>query len=258
MSRIPHMHPARGLLALATALLLIGACAPAGGGGDDGGDSGGTHANRVISYDPVNSTGATPDEWPYFFNPGAALGEWMGVLDVVSLGYDKNASDTFGGNIVLGLGSSTDSGDNACIRDGTGDDFIVYENAFATTTMIDNEVVTGTNSEVVLVAVSQNGNNWYPFPTNQNTALPLIDPERYTGYAGVSTSQSGGDRFDLATVIAAESALDNTFQACYVRLTDGGTAHMDYGNTQSDMYASGADIDAVTVIHPAAAPGLSP
>jgi len=43
-----------------------------------------------------------------------------------------------------------------------------------------------------------------------------------------------------------------------VRLTDGGTLYPDYGNSQSDLYDSGADIDAVEALNSVDAPGLTP
>ena len=43
-----------------------------------------------------------------------------------------------------------------------------------------------------------------------------------------------------------------------MRLTDGGMLYPDYGNTQTDLYDSGADIDAVLALHAQDAPGPSP
>jgi hypothetical protein len=78
----------------------------------------------------------------------------------------------------------------------------------------------------------------------------------------VTPTAQGGDRFDLTVLIAAHS-LAPDFRACYVRLTDGGTLTApydldDYGNHNSDLFSSGADIDAVVPLHSVAAPGLAP
>ena len=102
--------------------------------------------------------------------------------------------------------------------------------------------------------MSQDANTWYLFPPAEDTARSLLDPARYTNLAGVTPTAEGGDRFDLATI----PGLPAGFQACYVRLTDGGTRWADYGNTQSDLVLSGADIDAVQALHAAAASGLTP
>lgn len=240
--------PRAWLLASLCAVLL--GCG--GGRGSDGGSapSGvtqGVFADRVIQYAPVNSQNATAQQWPYFFQPEATLGAPGGVMDVASLGYDPSQASALGGEVVLGLG---DADGHRCATDGAGDDLVVYENPFRI--QVDGD--SGTNTEVALVEVSQDNSTWFTFPAQQNPALSLYDPARYTGYAGVIPVGEGGDRFDLADILG----LPGGFQACYVRLTDGGTLHGDYGNTQSDLYRSGADIDAVEALHSVAAPGLSP
>lgn len=236
---------ARAWLLASLCAVLFG-CGGGGGPGDSSAPSGGTQgvfADRVIQYAPVNSQNATAEQWPYFFQPEKTLGAPGGVMDVASLGYDPQAS---GGEVVLGLGNADG---HRCATDGAGDDLVVYENPFR----IQVDGNSGTNTEVALVAVSQDNNEWFTFPTQQNTRLPFYDPARYTGYAGVIPVSEGGDRFDLADI----ADLPDGFQACYVRLTDGGLSHEDYGNTQSDLYRSGADIDAVEALHSVAAPGLS-
>ena len=85
----------------------------------------------------------------------------------------------------------------------------------------------------------------------------LVEPQRYTNIGGVIPISEGGDVFDLADAIAYHG-LPADFQACYIRLTDGGTAIDDYGNFQTDQFKSGADIDAVGAFHYIAAPGLLP
>jgi hypothetical protein len=131
---------------------------------------------------------------------------------------------------------------------------VVYENAFRTA---DPQGNGGTNSELVLVAVSADLVSWHAFPVTIDASRPLVDPARYSGFAGTLPTGEGGNRFDLATLIPADG-LPAGYQACYVRLTDAGTVYADYGNTQSDLWASGADIDAVEALHSVAAPGLVP
>jgi hypothetical protein len=246
-------------------LLLAGGCG--GGGNKSNGTSTsaapGVFADRVIQYAPVNSLGATAAEWPYFFNPTVTLGAPGGMLDVASLGYavtagfdlalgyDPTSAAALGGQIVLGLG---DAEGHRCLVDGPGDDLAVYENAFRTT---DIKGAKGTNTELALVEVSGDSVTWHAFPATVDASRPLIDPARYAGFAGVTPTAEGGDRFDLAAVIAAHG-LPADFQACYVRLTDAGTRYADYGNTQSDLWASGADIDAVEGLHSVAAPDQVP
>lgn len=214
-------------------------------------------ANRVLTYAPVNSTGATEADWMWFFHPELALGAPGGTLDVGSLGYDKDAlTPTAGGSLTLGLGTAGNPAARACAVDGPGADLAVYENAFATVDATDGP---GTYSEVATVEVSADNATWYAVPYAIDAAKPLVDPARYSGLAGVTPTADGGDRFDLADVIAANPGLlDATFRACYVRLTDGGTRIDDYGNTQMDLYASGADIDAVQALHAEPAAGLAP
>jgi hypothetical protein len=131
----------------------------------------------------------------------------------------------------------------------------VYENPFVTVDPATG--VTGTNNEAATVEVSGDALAWYAFPVSIAEALPLVDPARYRNFAGITPTAEGGDRFDLAEVIAAH-ALSAGFRACYVRIVDGGTRHADFGNTQTDLHDSGADIDAVEALHAQPAPGLQP
>ncbi|MCH7663620.1 MAG: hypothetical protein IH859_07100 [Chloroflexi bacterium] len=142
--------------------------------------------------------------------------------------------------------------------DGAGADLAVYENPFVTSfTASDGTIFTGTNNEVATVAVSEDGTAWYEFPPSIDFARNLVERTRYRNFAGVTPTVEGGDRFDLAEIIAA-AGLSTGFRACYVRISDGGTRWPDYGNTQTDLHRSGADIDAVGALHSVAAPGLTP
>lgn len=239
--------------ALARLLMAAVLVAPAACGSDSGGTP--VYADRVVAYAPVIAAGVDEADWPYFFAPALALGAPGGLFDVASLGYDPDATDAPGGSITLGLGEAEGGGSPACAVDGDGDDLAVYENPFVTVDPATD--VTGTNSEVATLEVSADGVDWYAFPATLDDGLPLVAPARYGNLAGVTPTAEGGDRFDLAGVIAA-NGLPPDFSACYLRLTDGGTRYPDFGNTQTDLTTSGADIDAVQALHAAAAPGLEP
>ena len=214
------------------------------------------YANRVVAYNPVLQNGVTELEWPYFFHPENALAAPDDAFGVVSLGYDPSGEAILGGSITLGFGEITSTSEtpatpiNACAVDGDGADFSVYENPFAT-----KDPKTGTtiyNTEVATVEVAQvlpqDGGEWFLFPPIVDETLALGDPDRYKNLAGVTTIAEGGDLFDLADLIAHHD-LTAGFLACYIRLTDGGSIYADYGNTQTDQHASGADINAVEVFH---------
>lgn len=237
---------------LAAIVFALAACGGSGGSstssGSNGGGSTGVYADRVVAYNPVIDPAATEEFWPYFYDETLALGAPGGTLDTVSLGYDPVPADTLGGTLVLGFG---DDAGHRCIVDDVGDDLVVFENPFS---VLNHGAPIGVYSELAVVEVSADNATWYDFPHAIDSAFPLVDPARYSGFAGVVLRSKGGDRFDLADVIAAHS-LPADFQACYIRLTDGGTLYPDYGNTQSDLYASGADIDAVQALHSVAMPG---
>ena len=212
-------------------------------------------ANRWIAYDPVIGSGTTEPDWPFFYAPEVTFGAPGGVFGVASLGYDPASADSQGGTITLGLGEAGSGGTPHCAVNGTGADLAIYENPFITT---DPQTrIRGTNNEVATVAVSEDGTAWYEFPPSIDSARNLIEQARYRNFAGVTPTAEGGDRFDLAEIIAA-AGLSTDFRACYVRISDGGTRWPDYGNTQTDLHRSGADIDAVGALHSVAAPGLAP
>ena len=215
----------------------------------------GVFADRVVSYNPVNSTSASPAQWPYFFQPQTVLGPPCGddanaggQFDGISLGYDPSAADALGGTVVLGFG---DSSGHRCVVHGTAPDFAVYGNEFQLDSP--NHVY----NKIATVAVAQNADGpFYEFPpaySSDPSHADLRDPQHYVNFAGVMTTAAGGDRFDLAVVQAAYGLLAD-FQACYLELQDGGTRWPDYGNTQTDQYAGGAAIDAAEALHSAPAP----
>ena len=212
------------------------------------------YASRVLASAPLIPSGVTAAQWPYFFQPDAILGPPGDYTNVVSLGYNALARSAQGGSITIGLGTGGSGSQRSCIVDEAGSDFIVLENPFATTDP--GSGIPGTSNEIATAEVSSDGATWYEFLPDIDFTKNAVDPTRYTNFAGV---QVAGDLFDLAAVIAANpGTLDATFKACYVRLTDGGTRYPDYGNTQSDLYSSGADINSLQATHFETVPGIQP
>lgn len=238
------------------AVLVLGGCGD-GGGQNSGGTNPGVYANRVIGTpNIIVPDGVTAEQWPYFFQTSAVIGPPLGTFDVLSLGYDPLAlTPTLGGNVTVGLGDHNDSTDRVCAIDGEGVDLAVFENPFAAYDA--GSELTGTNSEVVTIEVSEDNTDWYHIPWSVDTNRGLVEPQRYTNLGGVIPISEGGDVFDLADAIAYHG-LPADFQACYIRLTDGGTAIDDYGNFQTDQFKSGADIDAVGAFHVTPSSGLTP
>ena len=230
--------------------VLLHACGDGGGEGTEDGN-GKIFANRVVDFSPVIPLNTTPADWPFFFQPDAALGEPGDTFDVVSLGYDTGAKV---GILTVGMGAGSGTTNAKCIVDGPGTDFVVFENAFRI-----GDGSLGTFNEVATVEVSDDGLRWFPFPWQiDENIIDLSDPARYTGFAGVLPVNEGGDPFDLSQVIEDNpGVLDANFRACFIRIRDGGMALADYGNTQSDLYNSGADINAIQAIHFETVTGLS-
>jgi hypothetical protein len=228
-----------GLTLLATKVIAFSLGQPSFGGG--------VFANRVIEYLPELPTGESTGSG--FYNPASALGAPKGPLHVVSLGDDRSAA---GGLLTLGFGDGLPGAPGAspyCIADETGPDFRIHENVF-----LFNDGSGPVNfTEAAYVEVSQNGTDFFRFTVTAPTSAAAVgDPASYAGLTGI---REGGDDFDLASLEQASG-----FQACYVRIVDGGAEVMDYDwdgawGTQSP---SGADIDAVEVLHAVESPGLSP
>jgi len=168
--------------------------------------------------------------------PGVVLGPSSGTgtgaqsLDVVSLGA--------GGSITVGFSTG------CCALDGDGDDLAVMENVFFIAGDESNRFI-----EAARVAVSQDGIEFYEFPTSVDETLPLGDPQRYSGFAGVEPVYPGelpggvgGDRFDLADV--------GLPWIRFVRITDANGAPEDPGDIMSMGYGmNGFDLDTVGAVH---------
>ncbi|MCA9773111.1 MAG: hypothetical protein KC466_11935, partial [Myxococcales bacterium] len=191
---------------------------------------------------------------------GAAAGFGQSRLPGVVLGPPKGAGALRQGLDVLTLGdggSITLAFTDNRVVDGPGPDLAVFENAFAQGGDPSVRFI-----ELARVEVSANGVDFFEFPSSVNPALPLGDPARYSGFAGVGCVDPlgepvapeafacgdgsgqlagiGGDSFDLQDLGLSE--------ARYVRVTDVGGDPADSG----DAFAGGFDLDAVAALHSAA------
>ena len=179
--------------------------------------------------------------------PDKALGKAIGdSFDVVVLGDAGRITLTFGGAIVNGAGA----------------DFAVFENSFSNTFL-----------ELARVDVSSDGTNFFRFPAYSFTPGPVngfgnVDPNNVFGFAG-KYPQGFGTLFDLND-LAGKPGLDVN-NVRYVRIVDvvgDGNSFDDYpvsfGGPQPiyDPYpqigSAGFDLDAVGVLHFAAAPVPEP
>jgi hypothetical protein len=211
-------------------------------------------ATQVLSYSP--GSGATSQTQRILGGP-RGKGAFEGSLDTLSLGV--NGSVTLGFDVV--------------IKDDTGPDFIVFENAFSYVTT--PEIIFG---ELAWVEVSTDGVNFARFPCESSTQQPIpayqgFHKENVTNCAGVhpvfanvddndidpfNPSLAGGDSFDLADLEhhdLVQTGVIDLQQINYVRLVDihGDGSHIDsVGNPLFDPTGgmiNGADIDAVAVLH---------
>lgn len=179
--------------------------------------------------------------------PDKALGKAIGdSFDVVTLGDAGRITLTFGGAIVNGAGA----------------DFAVFENSFSSTFL-----------ELARVDVSSDGTNFYRFPAYSFTPGPVsgfgnVNPNNIFGFAG-KYPQGFGTLFDLND-LADKAGLDVN-NVRYVRIVDVvGDGHsfddspVDFGGPQPiyDPYpqvgSAGFDLDAIGVLHFAAAPVPEP
>lgn len=191
------------------------------------------------------SPGANVDlQWK---TPDKALGKAIGdSFDVVTLGDAGRITLTFGGAIVNGAGA----------------DFAVFENSFSSTFL-----------ELARVDVSSDGTNFYRFPAYSFTLGPVggfgsVDPNNIFGFAG-KYPQGFGTLFDLNALVGNAGLDVNNVR--YVRIVDvvgdgnsfdDNPASSDGPNPIYDPYpqvgSAGFDLDAIGVLHFAAAPVPEP
>ena len=188
--------------------------------------------------------GNVDDQWK---TPSKALGKAVGdSFDVVTLGDGGRITLTFGGRITNGVGA----------------DFAVFENSFSDTFL-----------ELARVEVSSDGTNFVRFKAISLTANPIngfgsVDPTNIEGFAG-KYRQGFGTPFDLGVLNGTPGLDVNNVR--YVRIVDvigNGSAFDDYPGEFGgpfpvyDPYpqvgSAGFDLDAVGVIHFAAAPVPEP
>jgi hypothetical protein len=270
----------RALSALLAGIALLAACSQGGGAGQSGAASACAFAPQpgvfarylgayagFPTYAPVNATGATSAQWPYFFQPATVAGppcgtNASGLFDGISLGYDASVLNAQGGSLVVGLGDA--AGPRCAVDDSTtAPDLVVYGNQFFLNAggAVYPKIATVDVTDVL--PADPAAATWHRFPPSFNpAACNLSYPANvqsgcYMNFAGVLPTSVGGDRFDLSDP-GIVPPLPPSFQACYVRITDGGTLYPDYGDTQTDLYQGGAAIDAVQALTSVAAPALTP
>lgn len=182
----------------------------------DAGDAGDPFVDVVSAFTPGIGAGFGQGNFPQVvFGPPQGTGDSMGSLDVLSLGR--------GGSITLEF---TDFE----VVDGTGVDFIVFENGF-----------TGF-LELAFVEVSADGTTWSTFPCaatidggTEGCAGAHVVYSNPTNGIPPTSPDAGGDGFDLAQL--------GVRSARFVRITDTGT---------NRFYAppgGGFDLDAVAVVN---------
>jgi hypothetical protein len=214
--------------------------------------------NQTGFHDPSKALGAPTGRG----NQGTG-GE--GSTDVYNLGV--------GGSITLGF---DDGATPRAIANGSGADFIVFENAFYA-----GGNPSASFAELVFVEVSTNGQQFARFPNNSTTPPPApggfyntIDPANVSGFAGVhpvfanANDPNAPSPFDPAAPAATRSTsrCSPTTRSCsracstcgnvrFVRLVDVRGDGTDTDTSGDPIYdpsgpiVGGADIDAVAVIN---------
>ncbi len=197
--------------------LLLAAVSPAAAQSDP-------FVDQIVEFTPGDFAGFGADNLPAVIQgPPRGAGERQGSTDVLSLGN--------GGSITLRF-------DEPVICDGDGIDFTIFENAFLAGTL--------TFAEIAFVEVSQDGENFIPFPFDEETwegaagRSPVLSNQE-NGIDPLDPAVSGGDLFDLATI-----GLD---WASYVRITDAGDTVDDPGNAIPPGTSAGFDLDAIAIVH---------
>lgn len=188
-------------------------------------------ADRVVLF--LQGTGGGFGSQQNVLGSPRGQGTSQGSSHVLSLGN--------GGSIVLEM---TDN----LIVDGSGADFIVYENPFYVGDDPNDRFI-----EAGVVSVSQDGITFLRFESRIDSSRALGDPARYQHIAGVEPVLPGdgpdcigGDRFDLAEV--------GLPSARFVRIEDPGVTIDDPGNQAPCTNNCGFDLDALGILHHAPAP----
>jgi hypothetical protein len=172
-----------------------------------------------------------------------------GSTDVYSLGYAPHVND-----------SITLAWTDATLANGTGDDFAVFENAFATS-------ATTAFMDLVIVEVSRDGATWRAIDhayTNADPTTYVADPTLWHGFAGrtpvllddetnpvdpFDRAAAGGDGFDLDDVLGddAEAVAIRASGIAFVRLVSApARVNPDTGATYvHEAISNGGDIDGV-------------
>ncbi len=182
----------------------------------------GDFATGVVSFDPGPCAGFGAAAMPgVVLGPPHGGGTSQGSTDVVSLGV--------GGSIVLSFAPNG-------IVDGSGVDFVVFENAFW---------VSGNSSDVYAepgeVSVSDDGVTWSTFPCTATAGNPPYG--ECAGWNPVASTYApwpacGGDGFDLGQLGVAH--------ARYVRIVDHSGETCD---PQAPVKNAGFDLDAVAIVN---------
>lgn len=227
------------------------------------------YADEVISFNPLSEGGAGASSMPdIVLGSPRGEGKDKGSLDTVSLHarvYDGNRA---GGSVILKFVDNL-------VWDGEGEDFTIFENVFD---------ILGQESlrwmEPAIVAVSQDGDNYYTFPYDyvphydDNNEIDYYNPYSYMtssgatrGFAGISPvfsnngspdptnpSVSGGDSFDL------EDLNRDLTWIQYIKITSTGDGwltdrngdivrHVRDWRACSGVNNSGFDLDAVSAVN---------
>ena len=225
-------------------------------------------AERVVATSPGEGQSTTLNDPNELLGGPTGVGPNSGAATgVFNLGV--------GGSITLGFGPEDEP---SVIRDATGADFIVFENAF----------LLGGNpassfADLVFVEVSSNGIDFARFPitapsTTINGLFGTIDPTTASGFAGTNPVLAnvdindinpfdplvaGGDAFDLADLAALDAVIQGVVDLQnirFLRLIDvlgDGSLPDSAGNPIFDdagIFDNGADLDAVAVIHGVSVP----
>jgi len=219
-------------LSLSALFLVVTCVGCAAGDGVVDDDAGAVDAGVDLGFDAAHfvvdvvdvtygdGAGFGQDVFPeVVMGPPYGLGDGQGSVDVLSLG--------IGGSITLQMGTA--------IVDDDGADFVVFENPF--------RFGAGVFTEAGQVSVSSDGDTWHTFACDVDTGEGCagVTPVHLSLDDGnVDTAElsedDGGDRFDLADV--------GVDAATYVRIVD-------VGGKNGAEGASGFDLDAVAVLHPA-------